>query len=247
MQSEETREEGRGGVLATARPQSPTRPGARDGHPWLRSWWTLVLAVIVVFNLIYALPRYLSFDPARSRSTLDPSFALHFPVLVAHIVAGNLALVTLVVQLIPWIRRNHPAVHRASGRIYIFGGAIPSALLALVLLPYSTAPMGRLGLAAMAVLWITTTSVAYVMVRRHRYLEHRRWMLYSFALALGTSWGRVISVFATPGMDIDVALFFDISSWLGWVVSLLAVHWYVERTNDRAARELGSPMPTVAA
>jgi hypothetical protein len=218
-------------------PKSPTAT-APPRRPWLYSSWTVLLAVIVVFNLLYALPRYLQFNPAISRSTLDPSFPLHFPVLVAHIVTGNIALVTVLINLMPWIRRRYPAIHRVNGRVYVFAGALPAALLSLVLLPYSTAPMGKLGLLLMAVLWITTTSVGFWMAWHHRYLAHRRWMIYSFALALGTSWGRVIAYVAVPGKDIDLAIFFDISSWMGWVCSLIVAHWYVERTQRQAARTL---------
>jgi len=220
---------------------TPTRTG--PARKWWYSSWTLLLAAIVIFNAIYALPRYLHFDPTLSRTRIDPSFGLHFPVLVVHVVTGNIALLTLLIQLIPWVRRVAPKVHRVSGRIYVFAGAIPSALLSFALLPYSSAPMGKLGLATMALLWIITTAVGYRMGTKRRYLDHRRWMLYSFALALGTSWGRVISQFAMPGVDIRLDLFFDISSWMGWVVSLILVHWYVERTTPRLRRELAGHRP----
>ncbi|MEV8636713.1 DUF2306 domain-containing protein [Streptosporangium sp. NPDC051023] len=217
----EEQEDGEGSVMSRAR------------RPWWRSPWVYGLAALVVFNLIYALPRYLSFDPTQSRTRIDPTFPLHYPVVVLHVVAGNLALVTVFLQLLPWIRRRHPAFHRMTGRVYVFGGVIPTALLSLVLLPYSTAPMGKLGLATMAILWLATALTGYRMARRRRYMEHRRWMIYSFALAMGTSWGRVISQFAIPGKGIDVAVFFDISSWMGWVVSLVAAYWWLERTSPR--------------
>ncbi|MER7211552.1 DUF2306 domain-containing protein [Streptosporangium sp. NPDC000239] len=205
----------------------------RSPWPWWRSPWLYGLGALVVFNLIYALPRYLSFDPVLSRTRIDPGFALHYPVVVAHVVAGNVALVTVFVQLLPWVRRHRPGLHRISGRVYVFAGALPASLLSLVLLPYSTAPMGKLGLATMAVLWIATSLAGLRAARQRRYVDHRRWMVYSFALAMGTSWGRVISQFAIPGNGIDVAVFFDISSWMGWVVSLVAAYLWLERTTPR--------------
>jgi len=206
-----------------------------------RAWWAsafmIALGVIVIVNIIYALPRYLSFDPALSRTRIDPSFPLHahFAIVVLHVVAGNIALITMFVQFVPWIRRRHPAIHRISGRIYVFCGAVPASLLAFALLPPSTAPMGKIGLLTMAVLWIVTSLTGWRMARLRRYKQHRRFMVYSFALALGTSWGRIISLFATPGMDMDLALFFDISSWAGWVVSLVVAHWWLDRTARRPA------------
>lgn len=226
-------------VSLTASPHAPTPrsklPAASRRRPWWASSFIAVLAAIAIFNLIYALPRYLSFNPAASRVPLNPNypFHLHFTVIVLHVIAGNLALVTLFIQVIPWIRRRYPVVHRIAGRVYVFGGALPCALLALALLPYNNAPSGNFGLLSMAILWIVTTMRGYLAARQRRYRQHRRWMAYSFALALGTTWGRAIALAATPGVAINMAVFFDISSWMGWVISLVIVHWWLERTSKR--------------
>lgn len=211
--------------------------GRRTVRRWWRTPWALAaLAAVVVFNLIYALPRYLQFNPKLSRIPLDPGFSGHFDVLVVHVVAGNLAMVTMFVQLVPWIRRNHPKIHRISGRIYMIGGVLPTAVLALVLVPYSTAPIGNIGLLTMAVLWLVTTAMGYVKIRQHRYLEHRRWMYYSFALALGTSWGRVLGQLEQhfPALTIKSDdVFLEISGWLGWIVNLALVQIWLEYTSRR--------------
>lgn len=210
---------------------------------WLTPWALTALAAVVVFNLFYALPRYLQFNPKLSRIPLDPNFSGHFGVLVVHVIAGNLALVTMLIQLVPWIRRNHPRIHRISGRVYMIGGVLPTAVLALVLLPYSTAPIGNVGLLAMAVLWLATTAMGYVRIRQFRYLEHRRWMYYSFALALGTSWGRILSVFEQhfPSLAINIEVFLEISGWLGWVINLALVHIWLEYTSTRVTEASLAP------
>lgn len=221
-------------------PARPTSAAPVRRRRIRRSPVLLVLAAAVVFNLIYALPRYLQFNPKLSRVPLDPAFPLQFPVLVLHVVVGNIALVTLFIQLVPWVRRRFPVVHRISGRLYVFAGALPASVLALVLLPFSTQPEDNLGLATMAVLWVITALLGLRAARRRDYLEHRRWMYYSFALALGTSWGRVLLLFLTPGVSIPAWVFFDISSWLGWVFSLVVVYWYVEWSTPRARRKLAA-------
>jgi hypothetical protein len=223
----------------------PARHAAPGGaRPWWRSpWATVALAAVVIFNLFYALPRYLSFDPARSRVPLSPTFPEHWTILVLHAVTGNIALVTLLIQLTPWVRRNHPKVHRVSGRLYIFAGVLPGAGLAFVLLPYSTAPTGKLGLATMATLWIFTTLMGYRYTLQHRYVEHRRWMLYSFALALGTSWGRVYSQLMQhfPALQFNIMIFLEMSSWLGWIVNLVIAQWWIEHTAARVSQQSLAP------
>lgn len=233
----------RAGVQELERPAGTGEVGAAAGTAvapkpkvrWWRTPWGAGLLAVVVFNLVYALPRYLKFEPSQARIMLDPTFRYHFAVLVAHVITGNLAMVTLFIQVLPWIRRNYVNVHRISGYVYVFGGALPSALLALVLLPHSIAPVGKVGLATMAVLWIGTTLQGFRMQWLHRYADHRRWMYYSFALALGTSWGRILGTIMqhVPAFHINIMAFLEIANWLGWVFNLLVAQWWLDRTARR--------------
>jgi Predicted membrane protein (DUF2306) len=218
-------------VQRTESPPVTPRPSRR----WWRTPWAAARLALVVFNLLYALPRYLKLEPSQARIQLDPDFRLHFQVLVAHVLTANIAMVTLFLQLLPWIRQQSPRFHRASGTVYVFAGAVPSALLALLLLPHSLAPTGRVGLTTMSVLWIATSLIGYRMQRLHRYADHRRWMYYSVALALGTSWGRIMAelMMHIPGFTIDIMIFLEISSWLGWIVNLFIAQWWLERTSRR--------------
>ncbi|MCW2877870.1 MAG: hypothetical protein JWQ95_1970 [Sphaerisporangium sp.] len=230
-------------VLRTEDVERPRRESSvshrprRPRQPWWRSPWVIGLAVVVVFNLIYALPRYLSFNPAMSRAPLAPGFPAHFAVISVHAVLGNVALVTVFLQVMPWLRRRSVKAHRVSGLVYVFGGAIPAAVLSLVLLPFSTIPTGKVGLFTMAVLWIATTLVGYRKQRQGRYAEHRRWMLYSFAMALGTTWGRVVILLwgVAPALQFDVMIFLELNSWM-WFVNLLIVQWWLERRPRKAVK-----------
>lgn len=224
----------------------PRRPPGRRAveqlrWPWYRSPWVIATAVLVIFNLFYALPRYLSLDPTISLVMIDPGFPLHYPALVLHVVTGNIAMVTVFLQILPWLRRRSVRFHRISGLLYMYGGALPSAVLALVILPYSLAPTGQVGLFSMAIAWIVTTIAGYQAQRRHRYRAHRRWMAYSFAISLGTSWGRVFSLFLPllAGVEINMVLYIETTSWL-WVLNLLIAHFWLQRRAalNRARRTL---------
>lgn len=230
--------EGTGAPAARAGHRGPgTRRAPGPAPSWRHSPWVAALAVVVVFNLLYALPRYLSGDPQQSRIALDPDFPQHHLVVVVHAVLGNLALVTVFLQVLPWIRRHHPKVHRVSGRVYIFVAMLPTTLLAFALLPFSLAPFGASGLALSGVLWIVTTLLGYRAVRQRRFVDHRRWMIYSFAISLGTTWGRVLTemILAFPGLQVSISFAVELSTWTSWVINLLIAHWWLERTAPRAA------------
>jgi hypothetical protein len=206
----------------------------------------LGLAVLIVFNLLWALPRYIGLDPASSRVPLEPSASHHYGVLVGHIFAGNVALVTVLLQLIPRIRRDYPQVHRASGLTYMVVGVFPSSLLALAILPNSSAPTGQLGLFMMAVLWMLTTAIGFRMQQQRRYAEHRRWMIYSFALALATTWGRLLAYLmeTIPGIPLSIMPILEFSNWLTWVVNLIIAWWWVDqRPRNQRARAVRGRVP----
>ncbi|MFM9372905.1 DUF2306 domain-containing protein [Streptomyces sp. Da 82-17] len=210
----------------------------RKPYPWL-----VVLGVLVIVNLLHAFPRYLSLDESHSRTMLNAGFSGHYELLVLHVVTGNIAMVTVFLQLWPWLRRHHPSVHRVSGRLYVFAGALPSAIVGgLVLVPLRPAPDGSLGLFLSAVLWIGTTVMGLRAARKRRYGEHRRWMVYSFALALHTTLGRVLFLMMTyiPGFKMNVTVLIETANWASWVVGLLIAHWWLEQRRSRAKKAAGA-------
>ncbi|MBQ1075620.1 DUF2306 domain-containing protein [Micromonospora sp. C31] len=189
-----------------------------------------LVAVNAAF-LLFVLPPYLGLDPSRSRVVLSEGFAAHYAVLVVHILFGTIALVTLCLQVWPWLRLRYPTVHRTSGRLYVFAGAVPAALLALVLMPFAAMPNGLLGSALASVGWIVTTVLGFRAARRRRYAEHRKWMIYSFAFALQTIWGRVIFlVSAVTGLTFNPVVAAEAGGWLGTLVNLAIAHWWLRRT-----------------
>ncbi|HEU5475571.1 MAG TPA: DUF2306 domain-containing protein [Actinophytocola sp.] len=209
-----------------------------------RSWWTrpgvvLVWAVVIWF-IWFSVPPYLTLDPATVRiPRLRTDIPAHFPLLVAHIWFGTLTLITVCVQVVPAIRRHFPAVHRWSGRVYVFAGMLPTALAALAIVPFSAGPGGN---AVAAILWLITTFVGFRAARRRDWAGHRRWMIYSFALALQIVWGRVLLLtlslfpsftFADPN---NAAIVLETATWIGFVINLLAAQVYLEWSAKRAAR-----------
>lgn len=222
----------------TTRTDEPGPPGPvvrpdpvpRRPMSWWRNPWVVPWAIIGIGFVVYALPPYLTFDPARAKvPQLSQSFP-HYQFLWAHIMFGSVAMLTAPLQLWPWLRQRYPAVHRTTGRVYVFAGALPAGLVALVISPFAFAPPGN---AIAAILWLTTTSTAYWMARKRRYAQHRRWMAYSVALTYSIVWGRLLFKVLPHLPDweqSDVPLTLETSTWVGWVINLLIAQWWLERT-----------------
>ncbi|GAA3971133.1 DUF2306 domain-containing protein [Thermobifida alba] len=211
---------------------------ARGGRPsWWRRPWVIPLVAVVLAFLVYSLPPYLTLDPEKSAVPLREGTVLHYPLLVLHIATGTVAMLTMCLQLWPWLRRRHPRVHRVSGRVHVIAGAVPGALLALVLVPYAFPgqPVGAVGNTLSSLLWLAAVVAGVRAARRRRFAEHRRWMVYGFALMMNIVWGRVIPFLALiPGVEISDQFVKEWSGWLGTAVNLLVAHWWLSRASKRA-------------
>lgn len=204
------------------------------------------LAIIVIAFLGYSIPRYLSFAPGQSLVPLESGFPLHYAFVVGHVLFGTVAIITVCLQVWPWLRRRYPMVHRWSGRLFVFGGMLPAAICSLVIMPFSFGPFGN---AVAAILWLTTTFFGYRMARQRRYAEHRRYMIYAFALTMQVIWARILVLTApliTSTIDLnDQLLILEAATWLGFVINLTAAQLWLDYTarRRRATRRVDPRQP----
>jgi len=232
----------------------------KDDHPigartrLLRRPWVVPLALLTVIFIGYAVPPYLTLDPAHARLQPMPPHASYYPLLVTHIFLGSVALLTACLQVWPWLRRSHLRVHRWSGRIYV-AAALSASVCVMII-----SPMGlhganqRVANTMLAILWFATTLAGFRAIRQRRYNDHRQWMLRSVALAFSIVAFRVwmLIVFAAlvpeiyRGAEVDSAALnqaIGVTSWVSWIVNLLIVEWWLHRRriSEGSMGEVGQP------
>jgi uncharacterized membrane protein YozB (DUF420 family) len=216
---------------------------------WWRRPWIVPLMLVAAAFLAFSVPPYLTFDPAESRLTPPPGNALYYPLLVAHVLFGTVAMTTACFQIWPAFRARYRRGHRMTGRIYVFAGALPAGLLGLYIGWHTTGgPSVRVANLVGSALWITVTIVGIRMARQRRYGEHRKWMSRSFALAMSIVLSRVINVVATIALTPQVDATFggseplmrqtaaSIGVWLSPLLLLLLTDWLLERRRPVARR-----------
>jgi uncharacterized membrane protein len=223
---------------ATAPEPEPKPPVRAKKTPFWRRPWILPLAAAVIWWL------YMQIEPVagvpEEELLLPPheGFTAYYPLLITHMAAGTVAILTMVLQVWPWLRLRYPKVHRVSGRIYILGTVV-SALAGLVIVWWAPQP-GKLGGVCMLLFWLWVTTAALVYARRGQWGKHRRFMLYSFAIPLNNLWAfgayYVLSKFQ---IEVDFNYFLEYSRWIPWVGNLMLVQWWLYRTARRPA-----PMPS---
>ncbi|HET6708207.1 DUF2306 domain-containing protein [Amycolatopsis sp.] len=195
------------------------------------------LALVVAVFLAYSVPPYLTLDPAQSRVPAPAGFAAHYWFLVAHIGFGTVAIVGVILQVWPWLRQKHPIAHRRVGRVYVFAGALPSAVMAAtigVVSPFGPV-VGALNVVA-ALLWLGFTVAGWRAVRQRRFGDHRKWMIRSFAMCMNTLMSRALSplgfLLVLPRGGDEETMILDaatVSAVLSVLSLLLLSQWWLDR------------------
>ncbi|MFJ9554459.1 DUF2306 domain-containing protein [Nocardiopsis sp. NPDC101807] len=228
------------------------RPGTGAGRegPAARWWerpWIAPLALLCGTFAAFSVPPYARLDPATAPIPIWEEPGWYYPMLLTHVFGGTVLMALVTLQVWPWLRLAHPAVHRWSGRAYVMLGVPFVGVPALLIAPYSH---GGTSVALIntvwALAWLAFTAIGYAMARRRRYGVHREWMLRSFALILSIPLARV----STPllvlavlprlesgyGGDVE-ALILDVApgaAFLNTVLPLLFVEWWLKYRRPRA-------------
>jgi hypothetical protein len=237
--------------MSSVAPDVPIAPDAlrrreRAGAWWQPRWAVVPVGLIALAFVAFALPPYLTLDPAQSRIPLAGSARAYYPALVAHTVFGSVAMLTSCLQMWPWLRRRHRRAHQRIGRVYVFGGVVPAGLMGLTIggmSPYG--PVLRASNVLLAMVWLGVTLTGFRMAQRNRMDAHRRWMIRSFALTMSVITNRMWSVIWFLTLSPQVATTFGgsetlmiqavagLSGWLGWVLPLLVAELWLERGTYR--------------
>ncbi|WNV84555.1 DUF2306 domain-containing protein [Umezawaea sp. Da 62-37] len=214
--------------------------GERTGDPvdrptrvvWWRRPWIVPLALVVLAFLVYQLSPFRELEDAKAPLPPHDGFPAYFPILLAHMFFGTITMVTVVLQLWPWLRLNHPRVHRISGRFYVVSAVI-AGCAGLVLVPFAPV-VGQIGVSLATVTWIAVTVMGLIRARQGHFDRHRRLMLYSFAIVMNNVWGVILGRIGFSMIEfIDFNYIAEGVRWLGWIGNLMLVQWWIYRTENR--------------
>ncbi len=210
---------------------SASIPITRGNAP---AWIFTSLGILALFALWFiarsALP-YFNFSPDH----YGPYFWPRRWALILHIAGGVTALTVGLIQLWLGLTNRIAAPHRALGKLYvatILIGSLGGFYLASTIpgnLPYAA------GLFSLCVAWVITTSMAVLAVRRRNVLQHREWMMRSYAVTFA---------FVTFRFGVDALI-----KWAGvspgdaqvsYVLGLLGNSAAAARAGDPARRARGA-------
>jgi uncharacterized membrane protein len=106
--------------------------------------------------------------------------AQELPVLVPHMICGFIALCIGPLQFSSRLRQANFKRHRILGRIYV-GAVIAGAIGGYALVWRNYSPFGA-SVDVLASLWLITTVIAFIAARKRQIIQHRQWMIRSYAM-----------------------------------------------------------------
>ena len=192
----------------------------------------IFMAVFAIFISLYPLkfiwtPTNVGLLGSKAPDLLDS--ALYLPAFYLHIFPGGLALLSGFSQFFPKLRKRQPGLHRFLGKTYMIS-VLLSGTSALGIAFFATGGIiSALGFGALAVLWLFTTSNAYLSIRRKDITEHQKWMIRSYALCFAAVTLRIYlpTFTALGGMDFIPA--YKMIAWLCWVPNILVAEYLIIR------------------
>ena len=199
--------------------QSGSAPGVGS-----KALITLAGLAAIIFIVVAALPYRALLGPADSaKQTLQDFQFAYYPRrawLLTHIAGGLVALLTGPVQL--WLGLHHVRMelHRKLGLFYIAGMTVGSiGAFGLALQTEGGGVFGS-GLFFLGVAWMTTTTLAYVAIRKGLTDQHKDWTIRSYVVTFAFVTFRIGQVtLVARGVPLQQAI--GVMAWACWSIPLL--------------------------
>lgn len=207
--------------MTTIHPHPILPPSRRSLWP-NRIGWTLI-AVMCIGIAAYS-SRYLLHPPQTQEQALGNPLGM--PFLFIHIAGAVTALLLGSLQFIPALRKI-PS-HRWVGRVYVVGCLVGGGA-GLILAPGSFAgPIASVGFGSLAIIWIAVTLMGWRAAMQGRFVEHRRWMIRSWALTLAAVTLRLYLP-TVQILDLPFLPWYRAISFLAWVPNLMLAEIWLRR------------------
>lgn len=147
-----------------------------------------------------------------------------------HVFTAVLALFAGFTQFSQELLRENKALHRFMGKLYVCNILFINVPVGMVLAIYANGQLvGKTAFVLLDCLWFWFTYRAYQSARQKKFVEHKRFMIRSFALTFSAitlrSWKEIIS----HSFTIDIAQLYMIDAWLGFVPNLLVAELLIRK------------------
>lgn len=191
-------------------------------------WFSFAFFAIVIGFYPFS---YVLFDMSQGLMSSKSSELLGSgfwkPVFYAHIYFGGVALLCGWSQFSKSWRTRYLKFHRLLGKIYVVAVSL-SGLAGFYLAFHATGgAIAGFGFGSLALLWLTTTIVAFTLIQKKQIERHQLWMIRSYALCFAAVTLRLWIPFFQAVLHFEFVEGYRIIAWLCWVPNLLVAEWII--------------------
>lgn len=143
-----------------------------------------------------------------------------------HICVGGLALLVGWIQFSKKLRVKNPKLHRNIGKVYVIA-VLLSGTAGLYIGWHATGGIWAiLGFMSLAVVWLSTTTAAFLAIKKGAVLRHQNLMIYSYAACFGAVTLRIW----LPTLTALMGGFYEAYptvAWVAWVPNIIVAYFIV--------------------
>jgi uncharacterized membrane protein len=132
-----------------------------------------------------------------------------------HAICGSVALMVGAIQFLFLSRRKYPNIHRILGRCYVVAVAIAAPLAIWIATRHAETSEGTAAV-AQGVIWLYVTTAALLAIRNRNIVQHRMWMVRSYAL----TFTFILSRFLTEILHVQVTKEYGGAAALIWLMTI---------------------------
>jgi hypothetical protein len=146
-----------------------------------------------------------------------------------HIFAGSACIICALIQFSRYILKKVKAIHRWSGKIYVFVVLFLGAPTGLYMSFFAKGSFWERSLFMfMAAWWFVTTLCGFTTIHRKNVLAHKIWMIRSYSMAMTAVTFRIYHI-AFYLLNWDHLENYELSLWISVVGNMLFAEWVIWR------------------
>ncbi len=153
-----------------------------------------------------------------------------------HIAAGSICIGTALIQFSRYILKKTKAIHRISGKLYVFVVLFLGAPTGLYMSFFAKGSFWeRCLFMFMAGFWFVTTLYGFTTILKKNVLAHKIWMMRSYAMAMTAVTFRVYHIIFYL-LDWGHLENYELSLWISVIGNMLFAEWIIYRKSRNYLR-----------
>ncbi|MBX8944107.1 DUF2306 domain-containing protein [Lysinibacillus sp. K60] len=190
-----------------------------------RKFLITILLIISGMWVMHTLTKNFVVDPSfqgflSKKDELLSNQMLWVLMIRVHIILAIIALLTGPLGIIKRLRLKSLTFHRWNGRVYVLS-IVLNFIAGLYVSFFATGGWpSTIGFLILNTLWLITTILGYIYIKRKDVLRHSQWIIRSFFLSFANMIIYIMVAITHNGLDLSYDLSYTIAVWLCWIFSL---------------------------